>query len=74
MKEARYTKNIGDHFDTILLLFNKGSIENLKVISISLGPLQYDMYSGNNSLFWNDDAVFFAGYSYGLETFLQTVK
>ena len=35
MKEARYTQNIGDHFDTILLLFNKESIENLKVISIS---------------------------------------
>ena len=36
MKEARYTQHIGDHFDTILLLFNKGySIENLKVISIS---------------------------------------
>lgn len=32
------------------------------------------MYSGNNSLFWKDDAVFFSGYSYGFETYLQTME
>ena len=32
------------------------------------------MFTANNNLFWKDESIYFAGYSYGFETKYQQVK
>jgi len=71
MTEVRGT-NKGDWFDTILVLLNEGG-QTSKVVAISQGTLQYDMYGGKNGVFWVGDDIFFAGHSYGFKTQKQVL-
>ena len=44
-----------------------------RVVTISQGTLQYNMYGAKNGVFWVGDDIFFAGWSYGFKTQKQTL-
>jgi len=66
MTEVR-SSNKGDWYDTILVLMDEGG-QTEKVVTISQGTLQYDMYGAKNGIFWVGDDIYFAGHSYGYKT------
>ena len=69
MTEVRSTYK-GDWYDTILVLMDEGGQAD-KVVTISQGTLQYDMYGAKNGIFWVGDDIYFAGHSYGYKTKVQ---
>ena len=63
MTEVRGS-NKGDWYDTILVLMDADGDTN-KVVAISQGDLQYDMFGARNGVFFVGDDIFFAGHSLG---------
>ena len=72
MTEVRGS-NKGDWYDTILVLMDEGGVAD-KVVAISQGTLQYDMYGAKNGIFFVGDDIYFAGHSYGFKTQKQTLE
>jgi len=71
MKELRYHEP-GDFYDTVLAILDEsGSIE--KGVSISNSYIKFDMYSANQGLMQLGDAYYFAGWSKGYKTRMQTL-
>ena len=71
MKELRYFTP-GDFYDTLLLVLDpSGNVHN--AVSISNRQTSYDMWAANQGLFMVGGDHFFAGWSYGYATRLQTL-
>lgn len=73
-KEIRsYNYNPGDYYDTVLMQFDSSG-RVLRAVQITNGNVGYSMFSSSQGLVYAANNHFFAGWSYGFQTNLQTLK